>query len=56
MISQNITTLKTDTTAHNFSIGSQITVASITADYNGTWVVTAVPSATEVSTTTTRLT
>ena len=47
-ISQNVTTLKTDSVAHNFAVGSQITVASITADYNGTWIVSAVPSPTEV--------
>ena len=46
-ISQNVTTLQTST-AHNFSVGTQITVGSITADYNGTWSVTAIPSATQV--------
>ena len=40
-LSTNIATLTTST-AHNFSVGSQITVASISAAYNGTWSVTAV--------------
>lgn len=48
-ISNNITTLRTDATAHNFQVGSQVTVASVSVDYNGTWVVTAVPSANEFS-------
>lgn len=48
MINSNVTTLKTDTTAHNFSVGSQITVSGVTVDYNGTWVVSGVPNATEV--------
>jgi hypothetical protein len=40
-LSTNIATLTTST-AHNFSVGAQITVASISAAYNGTWSVTAV--------------
>ena len=47
-ISTNITTLKTSV-AHNFQVGSQVTVGSISADFNGTYVVTSVPSATEFS-------
>ena len=47
-LSTNIATLKTSV-AHNFSVGSQITVASVGTIYNGTWTVTAVPSATEFS-------
>lgn len=47
-ISNNTVTLKTNGTAHNFVAGSQITVASVGTAFNGTWVVTAVPSATEV--------
>jgi hypothetical protein len=47
-LSTNVVTLKTSV-AHNFQIGSQITVASINVNYNGTWTVTAVPSATEFS-------
>jgi len=47
-LSTNIVTLKTSI-AHNFQVGSQITVASTGADYNGTWTVTAVPSTTEFS-------
>ena len=38
-LSTNIATLTTST-AHNFSVGAQITVASISAAYNGTWSVT----------------
>ena len=40
-LSANIATLTTATT-HNFAVGSQITVTSISAAYNGTWSVTAV--------------
>ena len=40
-LSTNIATLTTST-AHNFSVGAQITVASLTSPYNGTWSVTAV--------------
>ena len=47
-LSTNIATLKTSV-AHNFSVGSQITVASVGTIYDGTWTVTAVPSATEFS-------
>jgi hypothetical protein len=47
-ISANITTLKTSI-AHNFQVGSQVTIASVATDYNGTYVVTDVPSATEFS-------
>lgn len=47
-LATNVATLKTSV-AHNFSVGSQVTVASISAPYNGTYVVTAVPSATEFS-------
>lgn len=45
-LSGNVALLKTDSTAHNFKIGSQVTVASVSVDYNGTWVVTDVPDAT----------
>lgn len=45
-ITSNVVTLKTDSVAHNFKIGSQVTVAGITVDYNGTWVVTDVPDST----------
>jgi hypothetical protein len=47
-LSTNVATLKTSI-AHNFAVGSQVTVASISAAYNGTYIVTAVPSATEFS-------
>jgi hypothetical protein len=47
-LSTNIATLKTSV-AHNFAIGSQVTVASISAAYNGTYVVTDITSATEFS-------
>jgi len=40
-LSTNIATLTTST-AHNFVVGSQITVASLSSPYNGTWSVTAV--------------
>ena len=40
----NVATLQTDV-AHGFNIGMQITVASLTSPYNGTWVVTNIPSA-----------
>jgi hypothetical protein len=48
-LSNNTVTLTTDTVAHNFSVGSIVTIASIATNpsaYNGTWSVTAVPSAT----------
>jgi hypothetical protein len=41
LLATNIVTLTTSTT-HNFSVGSQITVASLSAPYNGTWSVTAI--------------
>jgi hypothetical protein len=44
----NTVTLKTSA-AHNFVVGSQVTIASIGTAFNGTFVVTAVPSATEFS-------
>jgi len=47
-ISNNIVTLRTSV-AHNFQVGSQITVASVATAYNGTWSVTAVADATSVS-------
>jgi hypothetical protein len=47
-LSTNIATVKTSV-AHNFAVGSQVTVASVSVDYNGTWIVTAIPSATEFS-------
>lgn len=46
MIALNVATVKTDSTAHNFKIGSQVTVAGVTVDYNGTYVVTGIPDAT----------
>ena len=36
------------TSAHNFAVGSLITVASVGSPYNGTWSVTAVPNSTSV--------
>ena len=48
LLATNIATLTTSV-AHNLSVGSQITVASLSSPYNGTWSVTAVPSATQVS-------
>jgi hypothetical protein len=47
-LSSNIATLKTSV-AHNFAVGSQVTVASMGTTFNGTWSVTAVPSTTEFS-------
>ena len=41
-LSNNVATLKTDSVAHNFSVGSQVTVTGISTDFNGTWSVTAV--------------
>ena len=48
ILATNVATLTTSV-AHNFSVGSQITVASLSSPYNGTYVVTAIPSATQVS-------
>ena len=48
-----VATLKTDGTAHNFSIGSTVAVSGVGTAYNGTWTVTAVPDATRFSYTTT---
>ena len=47
-LSSNTATLKTSV-AHNFALGSLVTVASLGTTYNGTWTVTAVPSTTEFS-------
>ena len=41
LLATNIATLTTSA-AHNFSVGSQITVTGLTSPYNGTWSVTAV--------------
>jgi len=41
LLANNVATITTST-AHNFAVGSQITVASISAAYNGTYVVTSV--------------
>jgi hypothetical protein len=48
-LTNNTATFKTDGTAHNFAVGSQITVASVGSPYNGTWSVIAVPDATRFS-------
>jgi hypothetical protein len=48
-LANNVVTLKTDTNPHNFSVGSQVTVASVGTGFNGTFSVTAIPSATEFS-------
>jgi len=48
ILANNVATLTTSA-AHNFSVGSQITAASLSSAYNGTWSVIAVPSATQVS-------
>ena len=44
----NTATLKC-ATAHNFNVGNQVTVAGLSAPYNGTWTVTSIPSSTEVN-------
>ena len=49
VIAANVATLKTDGTAHNFSVGSTVTVSSVGTNYNGTWTVTAVPDSTRFS-------
>jgi len=49
VVNTKVATLKTDGTAHNFSVGSTVTVASVGAPYNGTWTVTAVPDSTRFS-------
>ena len=48
ILANNIATLTTSS-AHNFVVGTQITVASLTSPYNGTWSVVGVPSVTQVS-------
>jgi len=47
-LANNVATLKTST-AHNFAVGSQVTVASVSAAFNGTFSVSAIPSTTEFS-------
>jgi len=42
----NVVTLKT-ATAHNFNIGYQVTIAGVGSAFNGTFVVTSIPSANE---------
>ena len=42
----NVATLKTSV-AHNFNVGYQVTIASVGSAFNGTFVVTSIPSATE---------
>ncbi len=43
----NTATIKTST-AHNFNVGNQVTIAGLAAPYAGTWTVTSIPSTTEV--------
>jgi hypothetical protein len=47
-LKNNVATLTTST-AHNFAVGSQVTVASISTGFNGTFSVSAVPDATKFS-------
>jgi hypothetical protein len=47
-LSANVATLTT-ATSHNFQAFSQVTVASLTSPYNGTWSVTNVPAANQFS-------
>lgn len=42
----NVATLKTSV-AHNYNVGYQVTIAGVGASFNGTFVVTSIPSATE---------
>jgi len=58
VVSYTVTTSKVDgsynatlttSSAHNFVVGSLITVASVGSPYNGTWSVTAVPNSTTVT-------
>ena len=44
----NIATIKTST-AHNFAVGSQVTIASVGSPYNGTWSVLSVPDSTRIT-------
>jgi hypothetical protein len=44
----NIATIKT-TAPHNFGVGSQVTLASVGAPYNGTWSVLSVPDSTRIT-------
>ena len=44
----NIATIKTST-AHNFAIGSQVTIATVGSPYNGTWSVISVPDSTRIT-------
>ena len=44
----NVATLSTST-VHNFTVGSQVTIASLGSPFNGTFSVSAVPSATQFS-------
>lgn len=46
-IATNLATLKTNGIAHNFQVGTQVTVASVSATaFNGTWQITSVPDST----------
>jgi hypothetical protein len=47
-INNNIATIKTSA-PHNFAVGSQVTLASVGAPYNGTWSVLSVPDATRIT-------
>jgi hypothetical protein len=42
----NVVTLKTSV-AHNYNVGYQVTVAGVGSPFNGTFVITSIPSATE---------
>ena len=44
----NIATIKTST-AHNFAVGSQVTIATVGSPYNGTWSVLSVPDSTRIT-------
>ena len=47
-ILNNIATIKTSA-PHNFNVGSQVTLASVGAPYNGTWSVLSVPDSTRIT-------
>jgi len=44
----NVVTLKTNV-AHNYNVGYQVTIAGVGSPFNGTFVITGIPSATEFS-------
>jgi hypothetical protein len=47
-LKDNIATIKVSA-AHNFAVGSQVTIASVGSPYNGTWSVLSVPDTTRIT-------